>query len=53
MDEITIRKGSIIHVEGIPFELKADIQVLGNAKNLALLIERTEPTARLTEALPR
>ena len=37
MDEIKFLKGRLIHINGIPFELKEDTIVLGNKKNLKIV----------------
>lgn len=36
IDRIQIPKGTLIHIEGMPFSLESDTVVLGVATNLAL-----------------
>ena len=37
MDTITIPEGTLIHIQGVPFVLPANTEVLGNKANLSLI----------------
>ncbi len=37
LDEIVLKKGTVIHVAGFPFELKDDVVVLGKLENAELV----------------
>ena len=36
MENLIIKKGTLIHFQGLPFELPEDTEVLGNKNNLAM-----------------
>ncbi|MCK5021503.1 MAG: hypothetical protein KAS32_31110 [Candidatus Peribacteraceae bacterium] len=42
LDKISMKKGQLIKVDGIPFELDDDTTVLGNKKNLSLTKLKTK-----------
>lgn len=39
METITLNKGQIIILGGLPFELQADVQISGHIENLKLMTE--------------
>lgn len=47
-DSLTAKAGTTVHIEGIPFMLAADTEILGRDANAALISEAARPTPRAT-----
>lgn len=42
MDQITVPAGTLIHIDGMPFELAESVDVLGNADNYRLASSQSD-----------
>jgi hypothetical protein len=45
-DSLTAKAGTLVHIEGIPFMLAADTEILGREANAPLISEKARPVAR-------
>ena len=52
-DKILIKAGTIVHLEGVPFELVENTPVYGNKDNLTLLSKTKDGRAAVTIPPPQ